>query len=45
MKDEEVISYQLSSTTSSPVPIPNPPVPPGGDLIYLGIEAKRGGHG
>ncbi|MDJ0530923.1 MAG: hypothetical protein QNJ70_00285 [Xenococcaceae cyanobacterium MO_207.B15] len=48
MKDSEVISNQLSVIiyqyfSQSPT-LPNSPIPqfpPGGDLIYLGIEAKR----
>ena len=49
MKDSEVISNQLSVIiyqyfSQSPT-LPNSPIPPGGDLINLGIETKRGGHG
>ena len=47
MKDESVISYQLSviiyqyfSHSPTLTSLPNSPIPPGGDLIYLGIEPK-----
>ncbi len=41
MKDEEVISYQLSVIINHPqFPIPHSPFPSGGDLIDLGIEPK-----